>query len=1022
LNPISSVWDSLKLRAELSCAGNCQVALLAGFCVSCLIVLATYFSSPASLSLSLIYLEKYLMFATDTPPTRPTSNNTLNTNLRAAPGLTASYFTGTELDQGQVGRNLAFSRVDSNINFQWGQGAPDARLTSDRYSVRWTGQVTARFSENYTFYTNADDGIRLWVNGQLMVNDWSLHGAREVASSRTIALVAGQAYDIKVEYFENTGLSSAQILWSSTSQTKSVIDAAAFSQPVAPPRPVASTPGLVATYFNGTNFQQQALQRLDTNVDFAWGTGSPEARVNANQFSVRWEGFVVADYTDNYTFFTQADDGIRLWVNDQLVINNWQLQGVTERSTAPIALVGGQAAKIKLEYYENTGGATARLLWSSSNQSKQAISQSNLFSLTNQAPTLSLPTAPQTVATSQNLAIAGIRVADPDSGGAPISVTLRVARGTLQVNAVASGGVSAANITNNGTAVVVLTGTLAQINATLASSNGLLYRSNSGFTGLDSLEIIANDQGNSGFGGPKSTTQALNINVSGTNFPLGNNLTGVVDWSTAWPFVDLFKQARPWISNAVGRGWDQGGPLNLTADGWVASLAENQFADTVLLNDRRYWPSGDYTLLYDGEGEMEFLFGHATIRSQSPGRMVVNVPPAPDGAVFLRIKKTNVNNPIRNLRFIMPGFEATYQTQPFHPLFVERQSVFKTLRFMDWGVTNGSKVVNWSDRTTLGAGPGSRERGASLEDMINLANQMNIDPWFTIPHQASDDYVRQFATMVRDRLKPTLKARIEYSNEVWNYAFSQTAYARDQGVARNLASTPHESMLRFYSQRSVEVFNIWDQVFGSSARSRVVRVLATQSVSPWSSEAVLSWRNAYQSVDELAIAPYFYGGTMSDPAYAATTAALTVDQAIDQILANMRTVNRSQMVDQAKVASKYNLTLSAYEGGQHLTTNQFPMGAQRTAIYNLFLNVNRSPRMYDVYTEYLTQWRDVLASNRDPVTNALKPVRSGTFANFASGGGPSDFGYWGVLEYQTQDPQTAPKYRALVDFARNNPA
>ncbi|MGC8713809.1 MAG: hypothetical protein ACP5RH_15575, partial [Leptodesmis sp.] len=103
------------------------------------------------------------------------------------------------------------------------------------------------------------------------------------------------------------------------------------------------------------------------------------------------------------------------------------------------------------------------------------------------------------------------------------------------------------------------------------------------------------------------------------------------------------------------------------------------------------------------------------------------------------------------------------QTHPFHPLFLDRLSQFNTLRFMDWGATNNSPLVNWADRTTINSATQASNQGVALEYMIQLANTLKINPWFNIPAEASDDYVRQFATMVRDQLDPSLRVYIEYS-------------------------------------------------------------------------------------------------------------------------------------------------------------------------------------------------------------------------------------------------------------------
>ncbi|MGI0491598.1 PA14 domain-containing protein [Alkalinema pantanalense CENA528] len=145
--------------------------------------------------------------------------------------------------------------------------------------------------------------------------------------------------------------------------------------------------GLLGQYYAGSNFDQLKLTRSDASVNFDWGAGSPASEVGINDFSVRWLGSVVVNYSETYTFFTRSDDGIRLWVDGKLIINNWADHALTE-DQGQITLVAGQKYDIRLEYYENTGGAVVQLLWASDTQVKEIIPQSNLL-----LPDVTAPTA-----------------------------------------------------------------------------------------------------------------------------------------------------------------------------------------------------------------------------------------------------------------------------------------------------------------------------------------------------------------------------------------------------------------------------------------------------------------------------------------------------------------------------------------------------------------------------------------------------------------------------------------------------
>lgn len=135
--------------------------------------------------------------------------------------------------------------------------------------------------------------------------------------------------------------------------------------------------GLKGSYFGDTNLSNLLLEKVDATVNFEWGTGSPDSRISNNNFSVRWEGFVTPRFSETYTFYTVADDGIRLWVNDQKIIDNWTTHSSTE-DTGDIALQAGKSYPIKLEFFENSGKAIAKLLWSSSSLAKQVVSEEHL--------------------------------------------------------------------------------------------------------------------------------------------------------------------------------------------------------------------------------------------------------------------------------------------------------------------------------------------------------------------------------------------------------------------------------------------------------------------------------------------------------------------------------------------------------------------------------------------------------------------------------------------------------------------
>ncbi len=487
---------------------------------------------------------------------------------------------------------------------------------------------------------------------------------------------------------------------------------------------------------------------------------------------------------------------------------------------------------------------------------------------------------------------------------------------------------------------------------------------------------------------------------------LGTNLAGPADWNTELPFVDVFRLSRKWISQRRGTGWGKGPPLELDEHGWVKRLEPNCWAETLLCTIRGgHYPSGRYTVLYEGRGRLEFG-GAARVVESRPGRLVIDVDSS-RGTIFLKLVETDPNDYVRNIRVLMPGFERTWRDNPFHPTFLKRWKGVACFRFMDWMKTNGSSVRTWSERPTLSDATFTT-KGVPLEWMIDLCNRQDADAWFCMPHMADDDYVRRFAQMVRDRLKPDRKVYIEYSNEVWNNLFPQSRYAREQ--ARRLGigpkDRPWEGGGMYYAKRSVEIFRIWEDVFGGT--DRLVRVLAWQAVNPWwMDHIVLPYEDAYKHADALGIAPYVAmnvpgrGGRRNMPT-ADQVARWSVDQVLDYV--EQKSLPRAvrAMRECKKVADKYGLLLVAYEGGQHLVGVRG--GENNERLTELFHAANRHPRMGRIYDRYLSAWVE---------------VGGDLFCNFSSVSRWSKWGSWGVLEYYDEDPKSSPKFMALMRWARS---
>lgn len=520
---------------------------------------------------------------------------------------------------------------------------------------------------------------------------------------------------------------------------------------------------------------------------------------------------------------------------------------------------------------------------------------------------------------------------------------------------------------------------------------------------------------------------------------VGTNLDFVVDWSTELPFVDLMRTSRPWISGTIEE-WEGGPPLALDGHGWPSRLEPGQIVRTLLAWDITAHPSGNYVVLWDGDGDVELLAGTVgrledagRIVERAPGRLVVRLNPSSDGAgIVVNLVRSDAANPLRNLRVLVPGgaceddagrycdaqtacdgetrcvpFEESHLTHRFHPRFVRSMRAYSVIRFMNWADANATHTgsfdasraheVGWDDRVEL---EDARWWGrVPLEVMIDLANEAQVEPWLTLPARGDDDFARHAGELVRERLDPSLRVWVEYSNEVWNGQFPQNAYAIERGRALGLVGEGEgddEAVLRFYARRSTELHRLFAEGMGedASAPRRLVRVYASQSVSPWRSEQILDFEDAYTRADVLAIAPYF--GHPIPPESYATWRSMTLDAFFAQAEANDVTPARDAVREQARIARERGLALVAYEGGQHYV-------AQGDEEVTAFLGrAARDPRMERLYDRYLEAFE---AEGGRLMVHMVDCTAGGRD------------GFWGATERLGQPIEETPKLRALQSAA-----
>ena len=506
---------------------------------------------------------------------------------------------------------------------------------------------------------------------------------------------------------------------------------------------------------------------------------------------------------------------------------------------------------------------------------------------------------------------------------------------------------------------------------------------------------------------------------------LGMNTNEVMESDSSVPFIDLFRAALPFDD---ARPWLTKGDIVYDIDGWPQDLRGGQAGSRFLSNlPANTIPDGLYTVLYDGEGEIRYA-NDASLLKREAGRDTIQITAGADKQLnaTLLIVKSTPNNYLRNIRILPPGgicadnpfkrvenesecsantyraFNEYYTKILFNPDYLNFMKSFKAIRFMNMSGITQNNMTSWQQRPRLSQATwGGKEgkRGVPLEIMVELANRLNANPWFCMPHAADDDFVKQYARYVKQHLHNDLIPYIEYSNETWNTLFLQGNYVREQGLKLGLDTNANRAGYRYYAQRSVEIFNIWQSVFGN--KNRIKRILAGWTVAPQISEIILSQDEAYKSADAFAIGPYFFGG------HNEVRGVKTLDEVFNLLTDSQYRYSLPKVLDYIKaqkvIADKYGVQLMAYEGGQGLV--DFKTTSNEQMPNPLLYVANRDARMAELYAEFLNGW---------------KQAGGGLFMHYTSPRTYQKYGSWGTKEYVTQPLADAPKYQAILNFMQGN--
>jgi hypothetical protein len=463
---------------------------------------------------------------------------------------------------------------------------------------------------------------------------------------------------------------------------------------------------------------------------------------------------------------------------------------------------------------------------------------------------------------------------------------------------------------------------------------------------------------------------------------LGINLGPLAAWSNERAMGNLLSQSY-WFLAAPGKAWVEMPKANLNADGWIVNLPTGYTATISLARPDAPFSTLPIKCTFEGTGAFQpYAGGMLKMNSVTKNSLSMTMTWNPDMAQggYIILKATSPSDPIRNI-------DCRETTMPkdayFAPKFIELVRQFKAVRFLDWQHVNGNKGGNWDAMARPNRTFQNDVEGASVQTMVRLANEADIDPWFLMPYTADERYIRNFAKYVHDNLEPGRVAHVELGNEIWNYAFPATQQALKEGEAAGLGSG-FGAILHRYAEKTKTTMAIWGQEFADNPK-RVVRIIATQNAQPWVVRETLGWKDTAKYVDALATAPYFYtkidGRTMAD----APAIFAELDKSIDDVIG---------LAAQHQAAAKtFGKRFIAYEGGQHLMSKDV----------KFLIELQRDPRMGTAYQKYLNAWKTKIGT-RLVLYSSTTP--SGTA------------GAWGMREYAGQPTSETPKLNTILAYLK----
>jgi hypothetical protein len=473
---------------------------------------------------------------------------------------------------------------------------------------------------------------------------------------------------------------------------------------------------------------------------------------------------------------------------------------------------------------------------------------------------------------------------------------------------------------------------------------------------------------------------------------VGINLPGLGFWVETRSFTNLALYSAMRIARPGGKSvTDEPGMIN--AYGWPANLSGDLAAFLPLLIPQGARKGDVFHCTWRGQAVVTVVEAAIVVKADAndlyfalkrDGRDTLRGVAEERAQVRLKLSDTSPGAPVADVDCREVNRP---RNQIFDPGFVRSLAPYRVVRFMDWMNANGAPVADFA-REIMPQRPVGQGNAVTLTNMIALAHAAKIDPWFTIPYDADDAYIRHFAQLVHDRLPPDRTVYVELGNEMWNLQFVAARQAMEDGIAAKLSTNAYEAQLRQYGLKSKHMLDIWSQVFADNPK-RLVRVISAQQYNSYSTTTILGYRDVAKSVDAIAVAPYF--GNTIYPRLGMGPRPASLDETFSRLKVAMNETLAAAR-DQKVIADRMGKRLLGYEGGQHIL---IPDNVE------LLRQINVDPRMGQIYTAFLDGWAREIGD---------------TILLYHQVGPVGNFGAWGLEEFDNQPLSQAPKKKAVLDF------